>query len=305
MDKLFQKFYRTFYMKTGGFMPTQPAGQLFFPGDFFQIRNGNIIVLGNIFRGGLVNREDVVFKYGISQNPAGWQFSENVKKANSGRMMGEGAAGNDFEYSKLLLSFDEYGAFIFKGNQPTAVKIMNWVDLQQQLIIKLTQTVYSFRELYLVTETATTSDWTLAIGGSNSGELEIATDVQNYGLVDIFGHESAKTIQSKDIEYYHREDKPKPVFFKAKKLQVQDDQVHPFISSLISERQGRPGWATDFFEYDFFMDIDNSVEIPFTEHAILLDMLQANELNPNTALLYFKWGDANLEDLNKLFLNYG
>ena len=34
-------------------------------------------------------------------------------------------------------------------------------------------------------------------------------------------------------------------------------------------------------------------------------MLQANELNPNTALLYFKWADANLDDIEKLFLVYG
>jgi hypothetical protein len=36
-----------------------------------------------------------------------------------------------------------------------------------------------------------------------------------------------------------------------------------------------------------------------------LDMLQCNELNPNTALLYFKWVDANLDDVEKLFGAYG
>ena len=39
--------------------------------------------------------------------------------------------------------------------------------------------------------------------------------------------------------------------------------------------------------------------------ASILDMLQANELNPNTALLYFRWSDANLDDIEKLFTAYG
>jgi hypothetical protein len=39
--------------------------------------------------------------------------------------------------------------------------------------------------------------------------------------------------------------------------------------------------------------------------ACFLDMLQSNELNPNTALSYFKWADANLDDIEKLFGSYG
>lgn len=33
--------------------------------------------------------------------------------------------------------------------------------------------------------------------------------------------------------------------------------------------------------------------------------LPPNELNPNTALLYFKWADANVDDVEKLFNQYG
>ena len=37
-------------MNTHGFIPTKPLNQNVYPGDFFQIINGEFIVLGNIFR---------------------------------------------------------------------------------------------------------------------------------------------------------------------------------------------------------------------------------------------------------------
>jgi hypothetical protein len=292
-------------MRTSGFIPTKPLNQNVYPGDFFQIRNGEMIVLGNIFRKNIVDKEECKFGSDIQLNPANWNFSDGVSKPYSGRGSGHGAIDGQFEFSKQVLAFEDKGSFFFKGNNPQSLKILNWTDLQQQLIIKLTQTYYSFRELYLITETATLSDWTLAISGSNKGELEIATDSENFGLVDIFGHHSAKTIQSKDIEFYHREHRKKPAFFKAKKLVVQEEKLDVFISELIYQRHEQGEWARNFYEYDFHYDPGYTAQLPGSAQASVLDMLQANELNPNTALLYFRWADANLDDIEKIFLTYG
>jgi hypothetical protein len=182
---------------------------------------------------------------------------------------------------------------------------LNWGEIQQQLIIRLTQTIYSFREVYLVTETATTNHWTLAIAGAEDAELEIATDQQNFGLVDIFGHETAKTIQSRDIEVHHREVGRKPSFFKAKKLVVRDDKVDVFISDLIAERQSQQDWVSGFFEYNFQSQMEVIPEVPLRTQAGVLDMLQSNQLNPNTALQYFNWTEANMDDIENFFLTYG
>ncbi len=291
-------------MRTGHFIPAKPLHQCIFPGDFFQIRNGEMIVLGNIFRNNIIDHEAVALGYGIPLNPSSWQFSDGVKKPYSGRGTGEGPITGEFEYSKQVLAFTEPGSFIFSGNDPESIKIMNWNSLQQALIIKLTQTCYSFREVYLVTEIATLSHWSLAIAAAENAELEIATDAQNFGLVDIFGHESAKTIQSREIEYYHREQKRKPVFFKAQKLQVQEEKTENFISDLLMLKTGKNDWANDFFEYGFQLDAEFPSGIPAGTETGILDLLQAGQLNPNTALNYFKWGEANLDDIEKLFLTY-
>lgn len=305
MESAYLNFYRNFYARTGGFMLTKPLNQVLYPGDFFQIRNGEMIVLGNIFRDGVVVAQDVEFGYGIKLNPSNWNFSDGISKPYSGRGSGRSPIDGEFEFSKQVIAFGQRGSFFFKTNEPEAVKIMNWSAIQQQLIIRMTQTLFSFRELYIVTEIATTADWTLAIAGSENAELEIATDSENFGLVDIFGHHSAKTMQSKEIEYYHREGHRRPSFFKAKKLVVQDEQLDVFVSDLIGQMAERDTWASGFYDYEFYHDTSYVSNVPVAAHISMLDMLQANQLNPNTALLYFKWADANMDDVEKLFLSYG
>ena|SRR6218665_1622144 len=305
MNNTFRNFYRSFYMRTGGFIPTAPLNQLVFPGDFFQIRNGEMIVFGNIFRSQLVEPAETKLEYGLKQNPFNWNFSDGLSKPYSGRGSGNSFTAGEFEFSKQILAFDTAGSFFFKGSDPESVRIADWNSIQQQLIIKFTQTVYSFRELYVVTECATAADWTLAVAGNPKAELEIATDAENFGLVDIFGHASSRTIQSKDIEHYQRESTRKSSFFKAKKLVVQDDKLQVFISELINRQQRQQEWAGTFFNYDFNYETTYTPNMNNNSQAGVLDMLQANQLNPNTALLYFKWAEANLDDVEKFFLTYG
>ena len=305
MDNVSRKFYENFYIRTNGFIPAKPLNQYMLPGDFFQIKNGEIIVLGNIFRNSIVEAEDIVFDDSIKLNPVSWNFSEGVSKAYSTRDTGHNPIEGDFEFSKQLLTFNGFGSFFFKAEAPESVKLANWSDIQQELIIKMTQTIYSFREVYIVTETVTTSNWTLAIAGSDKAELEIANGSENFGLIDIFGHNDSKTIQARDIEFYHRESKRRPSFFKAKKLIVQPQKLETFISQLIIDRTKIPLWAATFYDCDFYDDSTFQAPVTLNAQASVLDMLQANQLNPNTALQYFSWANTNLDDVEKLFINYG
>lgn len=297
----FKLFYRTFYLETNGFIPAKPLNQMVYPGDFFQIVNGEIIVYGNIFRNGIVDIEKVQFDYGEKLNPVNWEFSKGMRKPYAGRGTGQNSLDGEFSYSKQILAFEERGDFSFKGFEPEAVKFSHWNHIKDELLIKLTQVIYSFRELYVVTEVATVSDWTLAIAGSDKAELEIAMNSENFGLVDIFGHADTATVQARDIEYYNREEKRKPIFFKSKKLKVENDKVELFMSDLIGDREIRHEWAKNFFEYEFYSDAAYYSSINNFNQASVLDLLQANQLNPNTVLSYFNWADANLDDVELLF----
>lgn len=304
MESIYRNFYRRLYIQTGGFLPTLPHQLQMYPGDFFQIRNGELILLGNIFRNGIIDKADVKFSAGIKLNPSGWQFGNGVSKAFSSRGTGDAPLGGQFQFSQQILAFRERSSFLFSGHEPESVKIQNWDDIQQQLIIRMTQGLYSFRELYIVSESASLSGFSIAVAGAQGAELEIATDTENFGLVDIFGHHSARTIQSKDIEYYHRELHRKPAFYKARKLAVKDDRKRIFMNDLVKRIQYEHEGLEEFFGYSISEDQPFHPEIQTGARECLLDMLSANELNPNTALSYFTWGDTNLDDVEKLFLNY-
>ncbi len=305
MENVYRNFYRNFYKYTNGFIPGSPLGQAIYPGDFFQIRNGQMVVLGNIFKNQVIDSQDVEMNYQQQLNPTIWNFSDGLSKPYSSRGNGQGPIAGEFEFSKQVLGFANKGSFIFKANAPESIRIQNWNEIQQALIIRLTQTYYSFREVYVVSESVTTADWTLAVAGAAMAELELATDAENFGLVDLFGHRSSKTIQAKDIECYQREEKRKPCFYKAKKLVVRAEKMESMITDWIGQWQAHHEWAKTFYTYDFENDFQYQTTASAYTKGNVLDLLPANELNPNTALRYFTWADASLDDVEKLFVNNG
>ena len=303
MDKMFKRFYKGFYLGTN-FIPVKPIGQAVYPGDFFQIRNGNMLRLGNIYWNNIVRKENCQLGANTFEHLRNWYVSEAVSQAYTEKETGEGSFEN-VNFSKKIMAFNAPGSYFFYGEQPKSLKILNWAEIQAGLIIKLTQTLFSFRELYVVTETASTANWTLAISNSDKGELEIITESERSGYLGFVDFEKAKTIQSKDIEYYYKENHRKPMFFKAKKLKVQQEPQDVFISQLIDQEVSMSDWANDFFNNDFYSEsgvLTN--QNPVRSQANVLDMLQANELNPNTAQQYFTWADANLDDIELLFRSY-
>ena len=194
-----------------------------------------MVVLGNIFRNRVLDPEDAEFEYGILLNPAGWNFSDGVTKPYSGRGTGHGTMQGNFEFSKQVLAFAANGSFFFKGNMPESVKLLNWNEIQQSLIIKLTQVFYSFRDLYVVTECATVDDWTLAISGSDKRGARNWNRFRRTLAWWIFsGFIRLKPSSQKTLSFTSVK-KSVSWFFKAKKLVVQDEKLDVFISELISQ----------------------------------------------------------------------
>lgn len=302
MDQVFKLYYQEFYHKTSGFIPTQPINLTLFPGDFFQIKNKEIIVLGNIYLNNLISPENCSISLPVKMSTTPWNFSSGVRNHYSGRGSGENDLNGSFEFSRQLFKFDYTGSYMFKAEDPQHFYIENWNTIQDELIIKLTQTQFSFREVYLVVDSITAANWTLTVAGEDKGELEIASEEDSFGLLDLYGHHSSKTIQSKGLTYHQRQEKRSPNFFKAKKLIVRDEQVSTFLSNLNNQRETRYEWASRFYENAFDYNPHQQTHLISENYkASVLDMLSAGDLNPNTALNYFRWADANMDDVYKLF----
>lgn len=306
MDNVFKKFYRGFFLKTGGFIPSKPLNQVVLPGDLIQVHQGQTMVLGNIYRQQVIDPVTYHILPGIGLHGANWRLEEGLSRAYLGTETQEMLPDGRATFQKQVLTFQGIGSFFFHGHAPEAVRIGNWSSIADELIVKLTTTQFSFREVYLVTETATTETWTLAVSGAKFARLEITDSDEENLAPDLFGGLSSRATRMREIAYHHRESSRRPSFFKAKKLVVSQDKVQLFMSQLIAGQQYDNSWTRDFFEYDIFPagePYPSPITLP-TQNSVL-DLLQVNQLNPNTALEYFRWEDANLNDIERLFPGHG
>ena len=306
MENAFKKFYRGFFLKTGGFLPTRPFNGTVLPGDLFQIQDGQTVVLGNIYRQGLTDPANYSILAGLNLNPAGWRFSEGFSQAYLGTENRTHNGGEQETFRREVLAFKGRGSHLFQGDAPETVRIGNWSEIADQLIIKLTTTQFSFREVYVVTEAATTASWALAVCGGSFGKLELVSDEEDSPLGSLFGHLSSQRTQMREMAYFHRETVRRPSFFRAKKLVVRHDKVQRFVTELVAQQTYDNSWTREFFEYDIFPS-GQPYPAPMTPpaQASVLDMLQATQLNPNTALEYFRWEDTSLNDVERLFPSHG
>lgn len=300
METILNTYYEKFYLGTNGYMPTNPVTEIIYPGDFFQIINGKIQRLGNIYK------EDLVEKIRISEavqlSAYRWQISSGLHKEFSIKEMTNETSQ---PYMKQILRFQDAGSFAFRANEPEMIKISNWDHISDELIVKLTQSKYGFRELYLATEIVTAKQWTLAISGRRDAELELVSDSENASLVDIFGVKGTKAIQSKGIDIYENKSGRTPNFFKAKKLVIRDDKQGVGFDRILKAENEIHGWAKEFYDYSFDLDppfIGQHHSEYFLTNAI--DMLVGTAVDIKNALEHYKWVDASLDDVMKYHLTH-
>ncbi|MCC6370079.1 MAG: hypothetical protein IT236_03635 [Bacteroidia bacterium] len=298
MNKLYHNFYRKLYLKTGGFLPAAPLSLNVFPGDFFQIRNGEMQVLGNLFRKNILNGQEVALLPEINLSEQTWSLSDMSLEYANGIELSQHAESTlslNEKQSNLILS----GDFTFRANHPQSIKIKNWGDIEQTLIIKLTQTHYSFRDVYVVTESASASSFSLEI--KNNENID-PYDNSNAGATkpEITDLSEPKNSQQKN-NFFYKENKRRPLFFKAKKLVLFDEKKEVFVQSLMNESIGAIDWAKDFFKNSFELEQKTEPRSFQNTSESLPDMLPPNELNANTVLTFFKWADLSFDDIDKFF----
>jgi hypothetical protein len=114
-----------------------------------------------------------------------------------------------------------------------------------------------------------------------------------------------KQFNRKALNITTTKQKENPFFFKAKKLVPQQDKLEGFINNLTTGRMNAGKWASYFYKNDFYEDPVYLSATTKNAQMCMMDMLAPNELNLNTASLYFRWEDAGLEDIERLFLSYG
>ena len=269
------------------------------PGDFFQIIRGNIVTLGNIIQEELA--ENIRLRHGVKLNSNDWRMSDGIVQTYCGKEVlgNEGENGYLTSLTRQKIKFRNKGSFYFHGMHPESSFISNWYDIKDELLIKLTQSHYSFREIYVVTESVVLDSWILAIASDIDAEVETITESEKMSPYDIISHDSTKITQCYNMHMLEKQEGRTPYFFKAKKLIIREEKMERFIQDQLVRVSIREAWEKDYFEYE--------LRKPHYERLIMdkskgcvLNYVVSNNLNINNVLEYYDWANTSMDDLEKL-----
>ena len=283
MDPIKRPFYCDLYHKTGGFFPIFPESQTLLLGDFFQIRSGKCLPLGNIRD--LEAPEPIVCGEPIALRSEDWRFRSGVRQCFRLTEEISGENGPIPPRSKQVFEFEEAGSYLFLGKNPQERSHLNWTAMKDELTLKMTQEAYSFREVCVVTGVVEVSSWGLILAERGQAQLTVSSEVTEPDFFQWFSDESSRIERSEHIQAVQQRQPTRPPFFKAKKL-VLNEKKREFYTRKLYEKQTPPGnGRADSSSLANWLQTD------------LLNLVVADELNLSTALEFFDWTNMTLDDL--------
>ena len=250
-------------------------------GDFGQIQQGRLMPLGNICKLKLVYA--IKSTDAVALNPDDWQLEAGMENILGSTQTQADDQNNLSTWSNQTFAFGRKGDFVFHGEKPKARIIANWSEFKQDIILKLTQADYSFRDVYVVTGVATVNHWGLIIAGADDAQLELTAEIAEADYFALLSHQTAMAQQSRHIAAFEQSAGRPGYFFKAKKLVLSDQKKDQLISQML--QQNVPLEADELANW---LNTD------------LLNRVRLNELTAATCLGYFDWADVTLDDVEKL-----
>lgn len=289
-----ENFFRDCFRLTG-WIPMQPLHSPVAIGDLCQIHNRHLQVLTSLNH--LELTEKPLCSDPVPLNHKDWRIYKGVHQTMCAieEITQQHARENIVDdvnarnyWTRQVLQFDESGSFIFHGNAPYAKVLRNWYRIKDDTTLKITQTHYAFRDIYLVTGVAVVDEWALAIAGAANAELSTSTEARDMDLFTLISHTSARTNECRDVACYEKSSGQPAYFFRAKKLILSDRVQDAYLKRLLDN--ARDLGARELGNWLGNSGVNNS----------LLNLMTSNELNLSTAIEFFSWADASLDDVEKL-----
>lgn len=254
-----------------------PLTQAIKLGDFCQIRRGKLRSLGNIAQ--LIDAQDIRVSKPMLLTQDDWRFNNGVAQTSCETLPGE--SGDRVEQS---LRFSHYDSYLFFA-QPKAQYVLNWQQIKSALTLQLTQAKHAFRQLYIVTSVASSTDWAGAVAGRNNAHLKLSAQTAVGDCYSLLRHPSVSVQKSQDIADFHRhsQDDSPCYFYQAKKLVLSDSKKEQITQSILKQ-----------------VDAQTSTSLANWQQTELLNQLGANELNTANCLDYFDWVDISLDEVELL-----
>ncbi|CAM4139472.1 hypothetical protein [Pseudoalteromonas byunsanensis] len=271
--------YKDFFFDSyndSGWIPVHPFGLQAELGDVFQIHQGRMLTLLNAGCDlDLVNHIHANEAFPLRNDD--WRHARNCLKVDDSLIVEQQFEEQSVKRQQTF-RFDKAGAYLFYGDNPMATYMRNWSQVAPELIVKLTQSKYTFREAYVVTAVARMSRWGLAIAATEGAELMLEGEREH--SLCLFEQQRCNITNSSGLAFFEHNDERPMHFFKAKKLTISDRKFDEYLHELYKRGTYKPQ-----------LPIDNWL------HSNLLSLSTTEQLNINTCQDFFQWQDATLDDV--------
>ncbi|AZZ98475.1 hypothetical protein [Pseudoalteromonas sp. R3] len=278
----FRNFYFDSYNDTK-WIPMYPFDTRIELGDVFQINQGRVRrLLNTCVDLELVNPIEAYDYAPIQMDD--WRTSRGCIKVSDMQTV-ETLIDEQRTRRQQAFRFENRGDYLFHGDVALATFMSNWSKVSPELTVKLTQSKFTFRDVYVITAVAVVERWGLAVAAQEGAELTLTGEQDNSAY--LLAQKQCQLTSNHDLAFFaHQNDVPMH-FFKAKKLTLSEQMYDEYLARLhcSSERSPR-------------LPLDNWL------HANLLNLSATEQLNINTCQEFFQWQDANLDDVLRLSENH-
>jgi hypothetical protein len=309
MIKFSEQLYRDVFVKTGGFMLNWPFGRQVKIGDFFALRPGNIGIVGNIYDSyfqlsikDTFDKDIYKFQAPVLEpyldEKGGWEvFSPAPYLWTLRNGCTSNYSSDKFvrEHKRKVVSpevntyntnFCAAGDYFFVANETKYLRMPHFREIHKELIRRLTTEFYNFNKIYLITEVANVSDFSLGISRTENAELIISRDGYfNGDIVDILAANEDFNVERVDgLEHLILKQEGGPIAFRAMKM-------------------GLSVKAKDILTQEIY----NSADKEIRKYAVelidneLFHLFPKIEINPANANDFFSWSNMALEDIEIFF----
>lgn len=276
-SEFYSAFFRDSYLQSG-WIPVHPFGQSIANGDVFQLHQHQLLPLLNIQQLDLTHQEK--YSETVALREQDWpETSACVQTHNNG--YNEETPSGISQFRQQHYAFHERGAYLFKGKNPSGRFMLNWHHIAEELIVKLTQSKFTFQEVYVVTDIAEIPHWGLAIAARENAELRLMSETNNSNC--LFESEHCQMNDSSYLSFYEHSHFRPLYFFRAKKLRLSAKKYDEYLVELLNSK--------------------GVVSQPFHKNWLqtsLLKMASSNELNISTCMDFFEWQEVGLDDVVKM-----
>ncbi|OHU84953.1 MULTISPECIES: hypothetical protein [Pseudoalteromonas] len=271
--------YKDFFFDSyndSGWIPVHPFGTQAELGDVFQIHQGRMLTLLNAGCDlDLVNHIHANEPFTLRQDD--WRHARACLKVDDSLVV-EQQFEEQLIKRQQTFRFSAPGGYLFYGDDPSATYMRNWSQLAPELIVKLTQSKYTFRQAYVVTAVARMYRWGLAVAATDGAELMLEGEREHSRC--LFEQQHCNITNSSGLAFFEHNNERPIYFFKAKKLTISDRKFDEYLYDLYKRGTFKPQ-----------LPIDNWL------HANLLSLATTEQLNINTCQDFFQWQDATLDDV--------